>query len=374
MGPHPIKTRPRPNQKEAETMKKSYFSRPVSDGIKGILLIFMFTHHFFGFPETYVAGVALPWLARLSVGLRWPLKICVSSFAFLTGYFFCLGADGSYRRVFRRIRDFLVSYWMVYLPLLALAMILGCSDLTPVAAIREAFGMDGRVMPFCWYVYFYCLAMLLLPLMSRLSTGKLWADAMVLLLFMTGLTAIRELLPASLLTEIAVTLLEWYPCVATGFLFAKYDLFETVLEPMGSRFSSTWGKALLWLLLAGGVCLTRAFWPRSTVLRTSIHGSWLDIVLNMDVLYAPVFLYGMKNLLELVKNTKILPLLGKIGQESMLMWFLHCLFFNCCARYTQPLLFWPRLAVLILPWGLALCYTIAKLLRHPLNRLLKKAR
>lgn len=375
MAPHPTKTRPRPNQKEAEPMKKSYFSRPVSDGIKGIALILMFFHHFFTFPHWYVDGVRLPHLEPFIGMLCGPTGICVPVFAFLTGYFFCFSADKSYRRAFRRIRDFLVSYWMVYLPFLVLAMVLGCWTLSWKEAVEGAFGLNSEVMIFCWYVYFFCAVMLLLPLMSRFSTGTLWADVLGLLVLpLSVFCAVRELLPDSYVTVLASYLRGSYPCVAMGFLFAKYDLFETVLEPIGAHFSSRWGKTILWLTMAGAVCLARVLWPGVNLASATIHGSLLDITLNMDVLYAPVFLYGMKNLLELVKNTKILPLLGKIGQESMLMWFLHCLFFNCCARYTQPLLFWPRLAVLILPWGLALCYTTAKLLRHPLNHLLGKAR
>lgn len=354
-------------------MKKSYFDRPISDAIKGILLIFMFAHHFFGFPEYYVAGVSLPWLAAVSALFRWPLKICVSGFAFLTGYFFCLSSHRSYRRVFRKLRDFLLSYWMVYIPFLVLALALGCWTFTPAEVVQEAFGLGGEVMAFCWYVFFYCCTMLLLPLAAKLLTGSFWGDVLIqLLLPLVAFTAISQLLPGSFPGEVAGTLLEWYPCVAAGLLFANYDLFQKVLEPLGRNFASTWGKVLLWLTLAGGVCLARAFWPRTMLPSPSIHGSWLDVKLNMDVLYAPVFLYAMKNLLELVKNVKIFPILEKIGKESMLMWFLHGVFFNCYAQYTQPLLYLPRLACLVLPWGLALCYGAARLLRLPLRRLTGK--
>lgn len=352
-------------------MKKGYFDRTISDAIKGVALILMFIHHFFTFPNWYVEGISFPLLRPFITGLCAPTKICVSVFAFLTGYFFFLGRDKGYRHSLRKIRDTLVSYWMVYLPFLALALALGCYSLGKVEMLQEAFGLGSEVMIFCWYVYFYCAAMLLLPLADQLSTGTLWADALLLgLLPLAGFTALRELLPDSVLIKVAAVLQEWYPCVLTGFLFARYDLFETILESTGRKCATRWGKMLLWLCLAGGVCLARALWPRFRLGHAYVHGVWLDIPVNMDVIYAPIFLYGLKNLLEQIQWPKLLSLLGKIGRESLLMWFLHCLFFNCCREFTQPLLYWPRLAVLVLPWGLCLCYAGARLLRLPLDWIL----
>lgn len=352
-------------------MKKGYFDRGVSDAIKGVALILMFIHHFFTFPEWYEDGISFPLLRPFITGLCGPTQICVSVFAFLTGYFFFLGRNKSYRHSLRKIRDILVSYWMVYLPFLALALALGCYCQGWTEMLREAFGLSSEVMIFCWYVYFYCAVMLLLPLVDRLSTGTLWADTLLLgLLPLVAFAALRELFPNSILDHVATSLLEWYPCVLTGFLFAKFDLFETLLEPVGRNFSSRWGKVLLWLSLACCVCLTKALFPRLRVVQASVHGIWLDVSVNMDVFYAPIFLYGLKNLLEQIKWPKLLPLLGKIGRESLLMWFLHCLFFNCCKAYTQPLLYWPKLAVLVLLWGLGLCYAGARLLHWPLDRLL----
>lgn len=373
MAPHPA-TPPRP-QKEEGTVKKSYFSRPISDGIKGISLIFMFAYHFFAFPQWYIPSISFPHLKPLAPVLGWTLKICVPVFAFLTGYFFVLGKDKSYRHSLRKIRDTLAAYWMVYIPFLLLALVLGCWSFSPGAAIREAFGLSSEVMIFGWYIYFYCAVMLLLPLAHRFSTGTLWADALILgILPLTAFTAAQELLPESTVAAVASSLRGWAPCVISGFLFAKYDLFETVLQPLEAHFPSHRGKILLWLTLAAFACGAKAFLIEFGLLRANIHGLWVEVSLNMDVFYAPLFLYATKNLLEQVKWGWVLPLLGKIGRESMLMWFLHCLFFNCCAEYTQPLLFWPRLAILVLPWGLALCYTGARLLRLPLDFLLGRKR
>ena len=55
--------------------------------IKGIALIMMFFHHFFTFTEFYIDVISYPMLEQVFVFLQQPFKICVSVFAFLTGFF-----------------------------------------------------------------------------------------------------------------------------------------------------------------------------------------------------------------------------------------------------------------------------------------------
>lgn len=351
-------------------MKKSYFDRPMSDAIKGVALILMFVHHFFTFPDYYVQNPTFLILGSVRTALCGPTRICVSVFAFLTGYFYCLGSRKTYGYSLKKIGNFLLSYWLVYLPFLLLAVGLGCYSLG-TGALLGAFGLDSSVMIFCWYVYFYCAAMLLLPLANRFSTGTLWADVVFLgILPLIAATGIREFLP----NKVVEALQECYPCVLVGWLMCRYDIFEEIQKSTGGQQTSAWKNRILWFTIACLVCLARAVCPRVSIARAFFRGYWLDIPLNMDVIYAPVFLYAMKNLLAWIKGTRIFRLLGEIGRESMRMWFFHCLFFNCCKEFTQPLLCLPRLAVLVLLWGLALCYLGAKLVDVPRNWLLKKGK
>lgn len=353
-------------------MKKSYFDRPMSDAIKGVALILMFVHHFFTFPDYYIQNPTFLILGSVRTALCGPTRICVSVFAFLTGYFYCLGSRKTYGYSLKKIGNFLVSYWLVYLPFLLLAVGLGCYSLG-TGALLGAFGLDSEVMTFCWYVYFYCAAMLLLPLTERLSTGSLWRDALLLgVLPLMAVTAIREALPDNVAGALAAVVQEWYPCVHVGWLMCRYDIFEEIQESTGGRQASTWKSCILWFTMACLVCLARAVCPRVSIARAFFRGYWLDIPLNMDVFYAPIFLWCLKHLLDWLSGTRLFRLLGEIGRESMGMWFFHCLFFNCCAEYTQPLLCWPRLAVPVLLWGLLLCYIGARLVGFFRKRLVRK--
>ncbi len=69
-------------------------SKRDSDIIKGIAIILMYVHHFFCFPTWYVDGISYPQLTGFAEFFRFPTKICVPVFAFLTGYVYNKNNEG----------------------------------------------------------------------------------------------------------------------------------------------------------------------------------------------------------------------------------------------------------------------------------------
>ena len=97
-----------------------------------------------------------------------------------------------------------------------------------------------------------------------------------------------------------------------------------------------------------------------------------NLILNMmrkiiRVASIPLLICGLLKLLELVKWKKALLPLQIIGKYSMLMWFIHGIFFNVSKPFTQPILFWPKNPVLVTMWGLVLCLLLARLLNWPVK-------
>ena len=99
---------------------------------------------------------------------------------------------------------------------------------------------------------------------------------------------------------------------------------------------------------------------------------------SYDFACAPLFVYGITELHRGISAKGVFRPLAIIGRYSLIMWFLHCVFFNTCRSFTQPILFFPRNPIAVLAWGLALCLAAAALLRFPTdaavklkNRLLK---
>lgn len=150
---------------------KSYFDRNVTDIIKGIALIFMFVHHFFTFPDWYVESISYPELSHFAQYFCAPFKICVPVFAFLTGYFYDYTKTKSLNDSIKKITDILITYWFVYIPFLTIAGCMGVYSGNFKDIFLEFFALKRPVMVFCWYVYFYCISMILLwmiaPLLSK---------------------------------------------------------------------------------------------------------------------------------------------------------------------------------------------------------------
>ena len=53
----------------------------------------------------------------------------------------------------------------------------------------------------------------------------------------------------------------------------------------------------------------------------------------------------------------------------MYMWYLHCIFFNNSQAFFKPVLYAPRVPVLVLIWGLVLGGALAWLLDKPVRRI-----
>lgn len=355
-------------------MKTSYLDRDCTGAIKGIGLILMFIHHFFTFPSWHVDAAAYPWLRDFADAYCSPTDLCVAIFAFLTGYFYFFSRTKTLRYSLRKITDLLVSYWLVYLPFLGIAVVLGCHTFSFRGFVYELFGLTNSVMSFCWYVYFYCIMMLLLPLLCKPEKRSPVMDVLMLLLLPALL--LRCWLGQStggIFYSVLYNTQLWFPCISGGYLWAKYSLFENFFDKEAGLLPSRAAKILVYALVCWAAFRGRYWIQEFTIgsveIRTGIYG----VTFTMDLLFAPLFVWGAANLLGLVKHTILFRLLEKIGRHSMLMWFLHCIFFNVCKEYTQPILYFPKNPVLVTLNGLVLCYLAAAAL-DPLLKLLLKGK
>lgn len=359
-------------------MKTSYIDRNTTAALKGLALVFMFVHHFFTFPDWYVSGVAYPGFAPYIRFFQGPLKTCVVIFAFLTGYFYHFSTRKTLKYSLQKITDVLLSYWIVFIPLMILAVATGCWQFSLSGFVRELFSLERPIMFFCWYVYFYILSMLLLPLLDKLCAGSPAADAALTVVapiavfnIFRGILEYEFGLSSHVLLEILSNMREWFPCMAVGYLCSKYSFFENYMDPLTEKLFKGWGRYVFYLGLCGVTFFSRLICPRFTLGAVSVAGNWIDLSFQMDVFYGPLFFYGAANLLKAISFAVLRKPLEALGKQSLLMWFLHCAFFGRTKHVLQPVLYFPRNPILVTLWGLVLCYAAAVLLDIPLKKLLK---
>jgi len=359
-------------------MREPFLKRDISDAIKGVALIMMYVHHLFTWPDWRIESIAYPEYLLFARLFNSPLKLCVPVFAFLSGYFYHFTVEKSLRYSLRKMTDLLIPHFIVCVLMMIPAAVFGTYELSVSSAATELMGLGIDVMCFSWYVSFYCASMLLLPVITRLSAGNLLGDivtmlalpvigAQIISIMMERAIPLDTAIPAGILGSIQ----EWFPCIISGYVFAKYALFETWLDNVTDNISGKAGKIFFWLCLCAAGFLGRLAIPRFRLDGIQIAGDWTELVFLMDVVYAPLFVYGMVRLLEMVKIPAFLKCLRAIGQKSMYMWFLHAMFFNSCKEFIQPVVYAPRNPVLVLIWALAICYALASVIDKMMRPLLK---
>ena len=336
----------------------SYFDKNVTNLVKGIMLILMFLHHFFQLSGLFAKNVSNP---RLEWIMPYRLKICVAGFAFLTGYFFS-SRNHNYHYSIKKIIQIIIPYWCIFIPYYALALTTQTIDFSFSNFILEFFCIHRSVMIFCWYVLFYIETMLILPLIKPQGSRIYHIAIIILCIFLPRFICnftfshfqqypmIETILYYIEIDQFA----EYFPFIIIGYAtahFAIFEYFDSLLLNINSRQLSIIIYTFLIIVM---------FYYQATLY--SLHSSFYlirVIIRSLKVLSILFFMYGLINILKLISNHPFTKPLASLGKYSLLMWFVHCLFFNITREYTQKILYFPNNAFFILIWGLFLCYILA---------------
>ena len=292
--------------------------------IKGIAVVLMVLHHGLGLPaEWFEEGLGFGQIVigshRLYELVGNPLKICVSLFAFLTGYSYYKKGQYTFQYSIKKSVKLLVKYWIVLFLIFYPAGYFISGHVPEMKElIFNLFSIHQRAVSFSWYVLFYVLCMCSLPFLVRLVTKNKWIDFLMLPAVCTAMLHILDKIVIQkwyLIADIR-DYFYWLPIVWIGYLVAYYQLFEQI----------TW-KVNRWIYLMPMVLI-----PILRGLRSEIYG------LNLDIIYAPIFIFSIKMLIK--ENSAVFKAFTFLGQYSMYIWFLHALFFwEKTRKVLQPIVY-----------------------------------
>ena len=163
------------------------------------------------------------------------------------------------------------------------------------------------------------------------------------------------------------------------------EQMETISRPSLSFWQDAWRRfrknkaafvglciILLYVLLIIGSAMGRFVCDSFTIGSILVRDIPYNLTFSMDIVYSPIFIYGLAKLLQCVKISWILKLLGELGKKSLVMWFVHCCFFSCCSPLTQKILYFPKNPILVTIFGLLLCYVAAVLFSYIIDPVLKR--
>ena len=340
-----------------ERIPKNFIDRDYTNIIKGIALILMFVHHFFTFPDTFlINNLNVPDLKDFAEVFNEPTKICVSIFAFVTGYFYFFNKSKTYRYSLKKASDLYVNYLVVFILLFLLAILLGCYEFNIKDFLLEILLLNRPIMLFCWYVPFYIMAIFILPLYSKISNKSSVLAMLIGLIFPFVLIALIDNIGSTYSLGYldylfsTVSHIKWFPCVASGYLFAQEELF-CKLDICYSKYKPI--RCIIYLAF-----IIIPFFARAKSA-------------DFDFIFAPLIVFGLVKLLQLLPSIRIMYPISLIGKYSLLMWFLHCAFFNVSKEFTQPILYYPYNPILVLLWGLVLTLAVSFVISFPINAINK---
>lgn len=338
--------------------KRNYFDREITDILKGVAIIFMFAVHFFTLPELLAENNPHAYPAFFHTVLNRIFEMCVAIFAFITGYCYVFTKKKSIGYSLKKATDLWVNYFVFFVLLLIPAVILKCWDGSAANFLLEAFALKRPTMTFCWYVVFYVICMLLLPLYHLAAKKHILAAIILGIIVPSAAQAVYQdlfYINNAIVSDILYHFFTWLPCIVIGYICAEYELFYRCMDFLFKKGIKS--KALQYIIYLCAAAIGLA--GRYLLPEVHFSISAVTIRFSMDMVYTPLFVYGLINLVDLFPWKKIWAPIALLGKHSMGMWFVHCIFFNSCKEYTQTILYFPNNPILILLWGLLLCLAAA---------------
>ena len=346
-------------------MKNSpYFDRETSHILKGIAIILMFALHFFTHPEWYIYYHFEGMEAFADFFLS-PFNLCVSIFAFLTGYNYVFHKEKSILYSARKITDLYITFAITFIPVLIASWAFGVYHVDPISVIMQALLLEFDVMLFCWYVAFYFVTMLLLPYFTRTANKNalLALSLGVLLPFLLFRMCYRGIVQEEPHLKLLSSFLGWLPSIFIGVIFARWGLFQRVFDKLFKQSIPFHLQPVLFLILLFIGFTGPAVFPG--------FDFW-GIYFELRILYAPILIYAIVNLCNRISWKRVFSPLAFLGKYSLGLWFVHCVFFGPLQPLTEPILVFPQHPVLVLLWGLILCLPPAIALIKAANWLNRK--
>ena len=326
----------------------TYIKKEETNLIKGIALIMMFIHHLFTFPMWYVEGISYPELAHFAETFREPLRICVCIYAFLTGYTYFYSVK-NFRYSIKKATDVWINYLVPLLLLLIPAILLGTYAFSVKGLLLEILVIKREILNFGWYILFYIVAILLMPLFAKCTEkSSIIAFGGAVIIPRIALDAFMLVMPQELEDFAQIPgYLVWLPVMASGFIFAKHELFLELENAF--KLKSRVLNLIFCIIISILVMMAR------------------NCTVEYDFIYAPIFIFCLLSVLRDIRLNILSIMVSQLGKYSLQMWLISSVFFNCMCRYTQWFLYIPHNPVLVLIWGLAICYFGAYLVSIPIN-------
>lgn len=280
------------------------------------------------------------------------IPFAVQLFSFMVGYGYTFAKSRDLRHSSRRIWHLLSDYWLILFAIcLPLALHTAPQKVLAGNVVLCMFGLNASLNFFCWYVYFYILAMLTLPWLSRVvdryglkGTLALCAACGLVFWGISYFGTSHKVFGINLIARYA----RYMPVVIVGYWVGSTQFYSRI------RIWQCWPVAVGAALLCVGVYFLRG----------------LPYAMVGDFIWAPLFAALFTAAVGFRKIFMLDTLLTQLGLQSMNIWFLHALFFTHLTRKPfLPLIDWTHNRWLMVLVIIVASYAMARLVSSLSSRI-----
>ena len=316
-------------------------NKQTSKAIQIIAILMMVFHHTFAFPERYLNGISYIGLTIGSIQVEQFIgsmcKICVTLFAFGTGYAFSKRVL-SLKYITQKTFGLLMIYWFSLL-LFLIAKALDGGSYSALELLKNAGTFSCSINPNAWYLSFYIFALITLLIIQK-TKAKWWALVAAILCCVP----INYILEANS-TQLPFSLTS-YPIYIPIVLAGYYLNNKKVNRFLDFLYSGKKGLMVSIVLLTLCLCLR-------VITGSSIYG------FRFIWIYGPIIYFSLASLMQLLLKKEIVDKVVSIGGGyTTEIWLFHGLF-TAPILWIQTICFLPRISILIYLWEIILCVVLA---------------
>lgn len=280
----------------------------------------------------------------------------------MTGYLYYFTKQKNFKYVVKKWKDILIPYWFVFGVFFLIAYLTNTYSGSTKTFVLEIVALERPVMFFCWYVSYYLIMILALWLLVHFIKSDLvkWLVALfgAYILYWGCVHFIHIDCVVSTMEKFSV----YFPMTVTGYLCSKRKWFENLKKLMQS-------KTVICSILLVGIVFMEPSW----LYAIKIDNILLEMIRKcVRIMSIPLFVYGLIEITRRMHSKVLKYILNAVGEHSMLMWFIHGIFFNCSKEIFQKVLYLPKNPVLVLIWGLALCWGISSVFDFVLKPIMNR--
>lgn len=327
---------------------------PIFNFIKGLALCMMVYHHCYGFPDWYVDVVAATAdVSNYQIRVALSFNICVSIFAFLTGWAYYYHEDKSCGYSIKKIVGVMVEYGVLVVFSMLLASLF-CDYPLTIRNLKNELLPFARIhilMIYAWYIGFYVFMMVLMPyvsyFMERINLGK------------GGILAVLALACAYFILDFfgLHMMMPWIPCVMVGYMCAKFRVFGFAKHIVVKS----------WLKMPIGIGFIIV-----SVCMYGLCGDLLGKYANVGAICAPLFCVGVIMTYSLFETIKLSSGVEFLGGHALNIWLLHGIYSSRCTREVfQPIAYAVNSPFYVIPFVIISSLLVSIALR-PVQAWLRK--